>query len=67
MSECNFLMVVDYIDEQFLDEIDGNKIYAEVGKNTGQLFGIRIMMRNGTIRNFSFGEIDTMKKTIERM
>lgn len=67
MTEINFLQVIDSIEEKFLDEIDGERIFASVGKNTKRLFGLKIYTKEGKIRNISFGEIDGLKKTIERM
>jgi hypothetical protein len=65
--EANFMQIVDYVEEKFLDEIDGERIYAVVGRDTKKLFGFKVYAESGKTRNISFGEIDTLKRIIEKM
>jgi hypothetical protein len=68
MIEANFLQVVDYLDEEFIYETEeGERIFALIGRDTRKLFGLKIETKEGKIRHISFGEIDNMKRTIERM
>ena len=69
MSELNFLMKVDDIDELVLGGSGGERpftVIAQVGRNTKQLFGLKVIY-DGKTKNIWFGDIEKLDQIAEAM
>ncbi len=61
MSEANFIQKVDDIDEIFLAGWGKYVIYAETGRVTKQLFGLKIVCE-GKVRKIWLSDLDRIKQ-----
>ncbi len=61
-------LVIEEIEERYLTTIDGELIYAGVGKRTKKLLGFKVKnTTNGKIRHIYFSSIARMKQILGEM
>jgi len=67
------LRVIDTIEEKFLGTVSDGKImtefdvYADIGKNTKEFYGLTIKNHSVTVRRISFHDLSSMKEILETM
>jgi len=66
------LIKIEDLEEQYVgmvvNKVVHNTIYAWVGKNTGKLYGFKIVdLLSGKTRKISFSELDRMYKELKKM